>query len=362
MLFRKPTISSGFFYLMEIDMTQWTAAIVGTGRIGFTLGFDKKREQPASHTMALINNKQVKLIAAADTNKDNLLAWKSYVKNANVFDNAEKMLQETSPALVVIAVNEASHEDVALTVIKHKPRLIILEKPVALTVKSATSIQMSARAFGVPIMINHERRFALDYKIAREYMKNIGEVQWIKATLCSSMCVYKKDKELTGGYSLLHDGTHLIDMVYYFLEALDANVILQEPNITCTYLDNESNVRNLAVSYESSVCPQIEINISGRSKYFDFSLEVSGTLGRIRIGNGFMTLEKRAESHLYTGFFSLQNDNSIKIPKKTRYFSNMLQNAIDFLQGKAQLLSPIECGIKTLKALEDIKEKLALSL
>lgn len=41
----------------------YTAAVVGTGRIGFSLGFDKKREQPASHTMALNENPRVKIIA-----------------------------------------------------------------------------------------------------------------------------------------------------------------------------------------------------------------------------------------------------------------------------------------------------------
>ena len=40
----------------------YTATLVGTGRIGFSLGFDKKREQPASHTMALLDNKRVNLI------------------------------------------------------------------------------------------------------------------------------------------------------------------------------------------------------------------------------------------------------------------------------------------------------------
>ena len=38
---------------------RYNAAIIGTGRIGFSLGFDKKREQPASHTMTLINNKSI---------------------------------------------------------------------------------------------------------------------------------------------------------------------------------------------------------------------------------------------------------------------------------------------------------------
>ena len=46
----------------------YTAAVVGTGRIGFSLGFDKKREQPASHTMALNANPRIKIIAGVDKN------------------------------------------------------------------------------------------------------------------------------------------------------------------------------------------------------------------------------------------------------------------------------------------------------
>ena len=67
----------------------YTAAIIGTGRIGFSLGFDKKREQPASHTMALLNNKRIRVLAGVDTDKENLEKWKSYVKGAEIFSDTK---------------------------------------------------------------------------------------------------------------------------------------------------------------------------------------------------------------------------------------------------------------------------------
>ena len=54
---------------------QYSACIIGTGRIGFTLGFDKKREQPASHTMALLNNSNVRIIAGCDKDQKLLAQW-----------------------------------------------------------------------------------------------------------------------------------------------------------------------------------------------------------------------------------------------------------------------------------------------
>ena len=50
----------------------YSAAIIGTGRIGFFLGLDKKREQPASHTMALLANRRIRLVAGCDVDSRRL--------------------------------------------------------------------------------------------------------------------------------------------------------------------------------------------------------------------------------------------------------------------------------------------------
>ena len=64
-------------------MKKYTAAVIGTGRIGFSLGFDKKREQPASHTVSLLENKRIKLIAGCDTNPENLAKFYNHVIHFN---------------------------------------------------------------------------------------------------------------------------------------------------------------------------------------------------------------------------------------------------------------------------------------
>ena len=120
----------------------YTAALIGTGRIGFSLGFDKKREQPASHTMALLANKRIRIIAGADTNQENLTRWKSFVKGAKTFDTSEELYnyytEQNTPDIIVVAVNEDSHFEECIKAIKAHPKLIILEKPVALNSEEAT--------------------------------------------------------------------------------------------------------------------------------------------------------------------------------------------------------------------------------
>ena len=75
----------------------------------------------------------------------------------------------------------------ALLAISKKPRLIILEKPVALNSLEGKKILSQSKKYGVPILVNHERRFSKDYKIARDYINQIGDIQKINANLFSGM-------------------------------------------------------------------------------------------------------------------------------------------------------------------------------
>ena len=329
----------------------YTAALVGTGRIGFSLGFDKKREQPASHTMALLGNNRIKLIAACDTNEENLTEWGHYVKGAKVFSSSSEMYKSIpTPDIITVAVNEDSHMEECLAAIEAKPRLIILEKPVALNSAQAAEIAQAAEKAGVPVMVNHERRFAADYNMAKSYIKEIGKLQTIRGELYSGLRIYGKEYEKDGAYSLLHDGTHLVDIISWLLDEK-----LSLPVVTGIYKDEKDEVRNFSAHFKADSCAEVTISMSGRSRFFSFGLDILGTEGRICLGNGYSKFYKRKESKLYTGFYSLARDKIIHLPKKTGYFSNMIQNAVDFLDGTSPLQSPLSAAIEDLKVLEEIK-------
>lgn len=376
---------------------KYTAAIIGTGRIGFTLGFDKKREAPASHTMALLQNKNIRIIAGCDSDSQNLAQWKNYVsrfnKNVKTYSSVKEMIEgscrgtaglntescngssnggrESASAapsaiadIIVIAVNEDSHLQTALQVISAKPKLVILEKPVALNIEEGNQIVQAAAENKVPVLVNHERRFSEDYKKARLYIEenNIGKVMTINARLDSGLRVYAKSEEETGAYSLLHDGTHLVDIVMFLLEKSSGQKdVLKNMQLTSIVRDEEKPdvIRNVTAHFESELCPDVNISISGRSRYFGLELDIIGTEGRIKIGNGIFEFTKRKQSKLYTGFYSLSKDKKIQKPVRTCYFSNMVQNAVDFLDGKEDLKSTLQTGMNTLIILQHIKTILA---
>jgi predicted dehydrogenase len=378
-------------------MKKYTAALVGLGRIGYTLGLDKKREQPASHTMALLNNPRINLVAGCDVDPVALSRWQDANRKSIVYADSANLFTRCHPDIVCVAVPEKDHLHEAIDAIRAKPRLVILEKPVALNLEQAEQISAEAEKLNVPVMINHERRFAEDFKLAKKYMAKIGEIQKIRAELCSSLCVYNPAEEETGAYSLIHDGTHLVDAVLFFLEDDFApsgikkipvkisglpksaerhgllgsakvladspsqaeyktvNTLLNFPIMTGIFRDEKKIVRQLSAHYSTPKCPDVTISISGRSKFFGFEVEITGTEGRICIGNGYLKLYHREKSSLYSGFYSLLSDKSENSPKKTLYFANMIQNAVDFLDGKTPLRSTLQTGINALSVLEEIK-------
>lgn len=334
-------------------MRTYTAAIIGVGRIGFSLGFDKKREQPASHTMALKNNKNIQLVAAADKDCEKLKNWQKYVKGGKIFSSSEELYGSIHPDIVTVAVNEDSHLEECIKAIKARPKLVILEKPVALNSAEAEKISACSKENGVPVMVNHERRFSADYVAAREYLPQIGTLQTIRGELYSGLRIYGEEFEKDGAYSLLHDGTHLVDIIQFIL-----GEELAKPVVTGVYKDEKNAVRNFTASFSTPKCSEIQVAMSGRSRFFSFGIDILGTEGRICVGNGYAKFYKRQESKLYTGFYSLSKDKSVRLPKKTGYFSGMVKNAVDFLDGNAELKSPLSVAIQDIKVLEEIKEQL----
>lgn len=342
-----------------MKQNRYKAVLIGAGRIGFSLGLDKKREQPASHTMALIKNKRINLAAAADKNPENLTKWKKYAKKHNsdalTFSSSDELYKNFPETdIITVAVNEESHLEECIKAIAQKPKLVILEKPVALNMEEAKKILEASKKQKVPVIVNHERRFSKDYILAKNLLPKIGEIQTVSAELDSGLRVYAPEFEKDGSYSLIHDGTHLVDIVNFLLSDYLKNEKLEKPAVTGIFKDEKNIVRNFTASYKTKKIPEIQIKMSGRSKFFEFRIEILGTLGKIVVGNGIHEFYLRKESKLYSGFYSLTRQKA-KFPKKTEYFSGMVQNAADFLDGKSAILSPLEDAVEDLRILEEIK-------
>jgi predicted dehydrogenase len=318
-----------------VALKKYRAGIIGLGRIGFTLGFDKKREKPSSHSGAFGSNRRISLEGGFDTDPLKRSAWGKYYRKASVYSSLAEMLSDGSWDILVIAVPEENHLSVFEKAAPFKPGLIVLEKPVAPEIKDAYKIKRTARKYGVPVLVNHERRFSRDYILLKKliFENKLGEPVNIDCSLYTPSRAIK---------ALVRDGTHLFDAAAYLIGTRPVIRHAEAYGAGLSCMGRTGGVNAF-------------FNIGYRTGHFTFEIDIIFKNGRARIGNGLFEVSASKESPYYEGFCSLVKVSGYGPFRKTGYFSGMAANCVDFLDGKAAIGSTLEDGIGSLLTIEEIK-------
>lgn len=157
-------------------------------------------------------------------------SWKVAEEHAKVprFQDAEKMLRETKPDLVSICTPNKFHCEYSLLALKHGAH-VTCEKPMAMTVAEAESMEaarVAARKLGG---INFTYRNVASFRFARELLAadELGRLMRINTTYLQSFLgapatpySWRNDVSLAGFGALGDLGVHMIDGVH-FLTGLD---------------------------------------------------------------------------------------------------------------------------------------------
>ena len=309
-------------------------AIIGTGRIGSSLETDRLREKPASHAGVIARNRDCVLVAGADPDGDNLASfgrlWR--LPREALFPDARAMIDSVRPDIVHIASDTEEHIPLLRLALEREVPVVVLEKPVAQTLAEATEILPlvdEAESLGTSrVVVNHERRFARDYRAARDIIRSasLGPLLSIHARLYMG-------KTKTPADVLWHDGTHLVDIVTFLAGPWEAKAVhgisgAREGNF---FAFGETLAAGTASGRSEANAPPVSIVIDsspGRD-HLAFELDLSFASGRLRIGNGIFEVWESRPSRLYERFRSLElvRGRPGKGWGKTGYFSLMMEHA-----------------------------------
>lgn len=321
------------------------SAIVGLGRIASSLEDDPLREKPATHAGAIATNPDLRLIGGADPDPEKRESFRTRWKVGAVFSDAAELIQETRPDILHIATPPETHLHLIQLAAKHRVPLVISEKPLAPTEKEARLAISFCRKYRIRLMVNHERRFALDYVHTRKRVleKTYGELLAVQAQLFMG-------RTRQAGEVLLDDGTHLLDMIR-FLTAGEISDITSRGKPKLAGGAIEASFR-LKRGKELPV--PAHLLVGGRRDHFVFELDLSFERGRIRVGNGLYEEYESVESPYYVGAKSLRLIPGIRF-EKTRYFSGMMEEAVALIRDPSrEPISGGEDGLKAVKAIRDI--------
>ncbi len=288
---------------MSISRQGPKTALIGCGRIGFLLENDPLRYKPCTHYGGAMAA-GLKIHLACDILQERL---KLFGQTANLKDEAlytdyGTMLRQLRPETVIIATWTESHADIGICAAENGARVIICEKPLASNLQEASRLLKVCNQRGVRLIINHERRYDHRYNTAKRLIDRgkIGTIKTVHASILSHG--YRGPSHPgEGGGPLMHDGTHMADILRFFLgPIISVQGEFQRQNRRRGYEDRATAWLKTAGGVD------IFLEAGGNRHYFLFELRISGTEGAITIGNGYESLFLSQKSTLYTNFRDLK--------------------------------------------------------
>lgn len=317
-------------------------AIVGLGRIGSTLEFDRLREKPASHAGAIANHPECEIVAGCDINPEKRKAFYKQWGCKALFDDYRNMLAKFAIDILHIATPPNTHKEILKSALMNKIPVIICEKPLAAHIRDAREMVRLAEKSQSKILINHERRYAINYARLKKIIEDqrYGRLVSLNAKVFMGYTAKAKDV-------LLHDGTHMIDLLHYLKgNKLEVQFSMGNPL---------SRLNPLCVLLKLGEVP-VCLEVGPGRDHIVFEVDASFEFGRVVVGNGVYVEYESKPSPYYEKMRSLRQKN-IKLTK-TEYFSRMFKEAVAIYKGiKENPTSSIKDAFLAMQVIEKIIRK-----
>jgi len=328
---------------------KYRAGVIGCGRIGSRLEEDPLRGKPCTHAGGYNAHPEVELIAGCDINEKQLECFQRQWGTVKTFTKVRDFLHE-EPDIVSIAVWTENHYSVLQEVVKAPSvRVILLEKPIASTVRQGAKILRLCEEKGKQLVIYHTRQWQPVYLQAKKLIREgvLGKIKTIHAHVLSGKPPKLSREKYIGG-TFFHDGTHLID-------------------ILCSLCGKITKIESVRVKrpwgkafIETEVLAQMRMKCgafacvegSGNRNYFSFQLDIQGTKGRLLLGNDVKKLWLTQKSTRYTNFKELEEQPFDVEPANAHL--NCVRNIVDHLNQGTPLLSTGKEALNVLKTITQI--------
>lgn len=182
-------------------------AVVGSGRIG-TLRSKLIRSHPS-----------VDFLAVSDLNLSQAKKLGEQVDANLISDDNFEIISHPDVDAVIVSTSEHQHlEPVLQSISKKKP--VLLEKPIALTLKDADKIIKNSEDENVEVLVGYAQRFKRRYFVAKEQIQRgrLGRIIGANGRACNNRSqgleILKRSPEATPVVDVL---TYWVDMICWFM-------------------------------------------------------------------------------------------------------------------------------------------------
>lgn len=281
-------------------MESYRAAVVGLGRIGWMLEDDPKRNHPCTHAGALSQLPGVELVAGAARTEKSAKAFQERFHTKKAYTDYLEMVRTEKIDIVGVATNPETHAQIVVELANAGVKGILCEKPLALSLEDADSMIKACEENHVVLMTMHNRRFNSLYRSAKQMLEN-GVIGKINAAvgICEG-CKPNKNWQSEYEGPLLHDATHLFDIMCYLFG--DVEWVLSDVERAKPEDCVEDSAYSL-IRYKNGVYGTTLIN--ERTDYMRFELEIQGSEGKMLLCTNEAYLWKYENSKYASNFKEL---------------------------------------------------------
>ena len=292
----------------------YNVAIIGAGLI--SSGFDDiDDERILTHAHAIVAHDKFNLCGFYDIKKENSEAA---AKKWNTIA-LSKIDDIKNAQIITIATPDAFHLESFRHAVSLKPKLIILEKPIARTIEEAKEI--IALSKDTPVAINFSRRYVKEFQ---DLAIKIKKGAW--GEFITGRGIY--------GKGFIHNGSHMLDLLNLFLGKI-TNIKTYDK--ISDFYENDPT-RTIQITFKNNrnfLAQALDCNIATV-----FELELFFERKRIQILNsGEKIVFYEVENcHNVYKFFKYENEINTEL---NFAMYNLYENAYNFLDKNQKLFAPI---------------------
>lgn len=261
-------------------------ALIGCGRIS------------PNHIEAAKNN-NLDIVAVCDIVEDNMedkILKHRLDKSIHRYTDYKEMLDKEKPELVAICTESGKHASIALDCIDKRCNVII-EKPIALSLKDADAIIERAKEKGVKVCANHQNRFNKSIQKIREArdMRRFGKmfygtahIRWNRGWEYYSRANWRGTWEQDGG-ALMNQCIHNIDLLRWMLGDEVSEVFAYTDKMNHSYIDAE-DLGIAVVKFKNGTYGIIEGTTDVYPRNLEETLYLFGEKGTVKAGGNSVNI------------------------------------------------------------------------
>ncbi|HEX8370500.1 MAG TPA: Gfo/Idh/MocA family oxidoreductase [Pyrinomonadaceae bacterium] len=305
-------------------------ALIGTGGIAQT------------YAQAFQTSECCRLVAVADVRKESADAFAEPF-GAKSYSDYKKLAENESVDAVIVSTPPDSHPEIAMFFMNRGVH-VLCEKPLCLSASEAREMLDCAEKTGVKFTMASKFRYVEDAVKAKSMVASgiLGDVVQFENSFTAKVDMSRRwnsDKAASGGGVLIDNGTHSVDIIRYFLGAIE-EVLAVETGSTQN-LSVDENIKML-VKTKNGVTASIDLTW-GINKELPYFISIYGTSGTLHIG--WRESKYKLNSNPDWIQFGTGYD-------KVQAFRSKIENFAHAIRGKEDLLIKPEDALASVEVIE----------